>query len=111
MTRSGLVTRTGRPATSSSAACSGILPDSMPRMTSHAAIGVPTEVLVAPDSFKGTFAAGDVALALQRGLVASGQPAQMCPVADGGEGTLAVLAPALEVEEVVVRATDPLGRP
>jgi glycerate kinase len=83
----------------------------MTRMTSHAAIGVPTEVLVAPDSFKGTFAAGAVAQALQRGLAASGQPAQMCPVADGGEGTLAVLAPALELEEVVVGATDPLGRP
>src|ERR1700761_1782687 len=107
MTRSGLVTRTARPATSSSTALSGILPDSMPRMTSYAAIGVPTEVLVAPDSFKGTFASQTVAEALACGLVAGGQPAVICPVADGGEGTLAVLAPALGLEEVPVRVSDP----
>ena len=80
-------------------------------MTSHAAIAVPTEVLVAPDSFKGTFSAQAVAEALARGLLASGQPAALCPVADGGEGTLAALLPALGLDEVVVRASDPLGRP
>lgn len=66
---------------------------------------------MAPDSFKGTHSASEVAQALQRGLVASGQPAEMCPVADGGEGTLSVLAPALELEWVTVVASDPLGRP
>jgi glycerate kinase len=80
-------------------------------MASLGAIGVPTEVLVAPDSFKGTFAACAVAEALQRGLAASGQPAEVCPVADGGEGTLAALSEALELEPVVVPASDPLGRP
>jgi glycerate kinase len=82
----------------------------MPRMTSHGAIGVPTEVLVAPDSFKGTHSAAAVAAALQRGLAASGQPAKVCPVADGGEGTLEALADALELEQQFVRASDPLGR-
>ena len=80
-------------------------------MTSNAAIGIPTEVLVAPDSFKGTFSAPAVADALRRGLEASGQPAQACPVADGGEGTLAVLTPALGLEQVEVDVGDPLGRP
>ncbi len=79
-------------------------------MASHGATGVPTEVLVAPDSFKGTLPAAAVAAALQRGLAASGQPAQMCPVADGGEGTLAALAEVLGLERVSVRASDPLGR-
>lgn len=79
-------------------------------MASRHAIGVPTEVLIAPDSFKGTFTARAVAEALQRGLVASGQPARVCPVADGGEGTLDALADALELGAVRVRATDPLGR-
>ena len=83
----------------------------MPRMRSNAAIGIPTEVLVAPDGFKGTFSAPEVAQALQHGLAVSGQPAQMCPVADGGEGTLTVLESALALELVTVRASDPLGRP
>src|SRR5579875_1372919 len=111
MTRSGLVTRTVRPPTSSSTALSGILADSMPRMRSHSAIGVPTEVLVAPDSFKGTFSALAVTEALQKGLESNGQPARACPVADGGEGTLAALRSALELEEMTVGVTDPLGRP
>src|ERR1700684_1363570 len=83
----------------------------MPRMTSHAAIGVPTQVLVAPDSFKGTFTAHAVAEALARGLAASGQAVDLCPVADGGEGTLSALTPALQLQEIAVRVDDPLGRP
>ncbi len=80
-------------------------------MTSNAAIAIPTEVLVAPDSFKGTFSARAVAEALGRGLVASGQPVDICPVADGGEGTLSALAPELGLEQITVRVSDPLGRP
>ena len=52
----------------------------MPRMASPLAIGVPTEVLVVPDSFAGRFSARAVAEALQRGLAASGQPARISPV-------------------------------
>jgi len=44
-------------------------------------------VLVAPDSFKGTFSAVEVAEAIGRGLRAAGVDADLCPVADGGEGT------------------------
>ena len=49
-------------------------------------------ILVAPDSFKGTFARCEVAAAIGRGLERAGfPPPDLCPVADGGEGTLEVL--------------------
>lgn len=67
--------------------------------------------LVAPDSFKGTFDAPTVAAALARGLEQAGWEAVRCPVADGGEGTMALLVEALGGELVAARATDPLGRP
>ncbi|HWE10533.1 MAG TPA: glycerate kinase [Solirubrobacteraceae bacterium] len=72
--------------------------------------GIPESVLVAPDSFKGTFAAADVAVAIGRGLEAAGRPADLCPVADGGEGTLDALVMALGGEVYAAGATDPLGR-
>ena len=80
-------------------------------MAGRAAIGIPTEVLVAPDSFKGTFSALAVSEALQRGLALSGQAAELCPVADGGEGTLSALTRPLQLEQVETMASDPLGRP
>ena len=46
-------------------------------------------LLLAPDSFKGTFSAAKVAGAIGRGLERAGlMPPDLCPVADGGEGTL-----------------------
>ncbi len=68
-------------------------------------------VLVAPDSFKGTFTATQVAEAVGEGLRAAGVGADLCPVADGGEGTMAALAAALDAELLTAAATDPLGRP
>jgi glycerate 2-kinase len=67
--------------------------------------------LVAPDSFKGTFDAPAVARALADGLGQAGWEADRCPVADGGEGTMALLVEALGGELVATRASDPLGRP
>jgi glycerate kinase len=67
--------------------------------------------LVAPDSFKGTFSAPEVAAALAAGLRAGGHAAEELPVADGGEGTMEVLLAALGGERRTVRASDPLGRP
>ena len=67
--------------------------------------------LVAPDAFKGTFAAAVVADALARGLEAAGWTADRCPVADGGEGTMELLVTALGGRFETLRATDPLGRP
>jgi glycerate 2-kinase len=71
---------------------------------------IPTTILVAPDSFKGTLSARDVAGAVRRGLEQGGWEVDPCPVADGGEGTLDVLLAALGGELVTVSATDPLGR-
>jgi glycerate 2-kinase len=68
-------------------------------------------VLVAPDSFKGTLSANQVAAAIGKGLEAAGVPVDLCPVADGGEGTLDALAPALGAELRSADVTDPLGRP
>ena len=72
---------------------------------------IPERVLVAPDSFKGTFRAAQVAAAIGRGLEAAGfPPPDLCPVADGGEGTLEVLLTSLGGETRGTTATDPLGR-
>jgi glycerate kinase len=73
-------------------------------------VGVPTVVLVAPDSFKGTMSAAKVAGAIGRGLSGAGVEVSLCPVADGGEGTLAALLPALGGELLAASVSDPLGR-
>ena len=72
--------------------------------------GIPTIVLVAPDSFKGTMAATEVAAAIGHGLKAGGREVDLCPIADGGEGTLEALLGPLGVELRLARVTDPLGR-
>jgi len=72
--------------------------------------GVPTTILVAPDSFKGTFSSPAVAAAIGRGLEAAGHEVDLCPVADGGEGTLEAMAPALGLERGSASVSDPLGR-
>jgi glycerate kinase len=66
--------------------------------------------LVAPDSFKGTFSAPEVAGAIARGLRSAGREAVELPVADGGEGTLDALLTTLDGELRSVRVSDPLGR-
>jgi glycerate kinase len=71
----------------------------------------PPPVLVAPDSFKGTLRAGQVASSIGAGLERAGlAPPDLCPVADGGEGTLEILLTALGGETAGAAATDPLGR-
>jgi glycerate 2-kinase len=67
--------------------------------------------LVAPDSFKGTFDAATVAEVIAGGIEAAGGEADRCPVADGGEGTMAVLRGALGGELRTVQVHDPLRRP
>ncbi|MCA1682956.1 MAG: glycerate kinase [Actinobacteria bacterium] len=65
-------------------------------------------VIVAPDSFKGTFTADEVGRAIALGLRDGGVQATVLAVADGGDGTLAALADgALRT----ARVHDPLGRP
>jgi len=67
-------------------------------------------LLIAPDSFKGTFSAGDVAAMIADGA-GPGINADRCPLADGGEGTLDVLLGALGGERIERETHDPLGRP
>src|SRR4051812_47919637 len=69
-------------------------------------------VLVSPDAFKGTLRASQVAGAIGRGLERAGlEPPDLCPIADGGEGTMEVLLTALGGETAAAAVTDPLGRP
>ena len=68
-------------------------------------------VLVAPDSFKGTFSAAEVAHAIADGLRDAGRETRELPVADGGEGTMEVLVSALGGEVRRATVSDPLGRP
>ncbi|HEX2070485.1 MAG TPA: glycerate kinase [Thermoleophilaceae bacterium] len=66
--------------------------------------------LVAPDSFKGTLRAVEVAAAVSHGLREGGVEAVPLPVADGGEGTLEALTSALGGELARATVADPLGR-
>jgi glycerate kinase len=68
-------------------------------------------VLVAPDSFKGTLTAAEVAAAVAAGLRDAGAEAEELPVGDGGEGTMDALLAALGGERRTVTVADPLGRP
>ena len=67
--------------------------------------------LVAPDSFKGTYSAREVAAAVAEGLRAGGVEAVEMPVADGGEGTMDALLATLEGRLFAAEVSDPLGNP
>lgn len=66
-------------------------------------------ILVAPDSFKGTFPAAEVCAHIAAGIRAGGCTAVELPVADGGEGTFEVLVRGLDARPVGVRTVGPWG--
>lgn len=66
------------------------------------------KVLCAPDSFKESLTAVEVAAAMAAGV---GKGCDQCPIADGGEGSLDVLADALGGQVYGVNVTGPLGEP
>lgn len=68
-------------------------------------------ILIAPDSFKGTYSADEVADAIARGAESAGHRATRMPVADGGEGTLAALTGPLGLETVRADAVNPWRAP
>lgn len=70
-------------------------------------------MVVACDSFKGSLTAAEASSAVASGVLASADGVQtVCvPVADGGEGTVEMIAGALGGRYVTVRVTGPLGRP
>jgi glycerate 2-kinase len=67
-------------------------------------------LLVAPDKFKGTLGADEVAAAVAAGVRAAGREAVELPVADGGEGTARALVVARGGELRSAFCQDPLGR-
>jgi glycerate kinase len=66
-------------------------------------------ILVAPDKFKGTYSAPEVAAAIAAGIAEAGEEAEVLPIADGGEGTAAVVAGATGGEWRRAAVTGPLG--
>ncbi|MDQ6727653.1 MAG: glycerate kinase [Actinomycetota bacterium] len=64
-------------------------------------------IAAAPDKFRGTATAAEVAAAVARAASAAGAMCDVAPVADGGEGTLEVLGGS--VRHTTVRG--PLGEP
>jgi glycerate 2-kinase len=71
-----------------------------------------TAVLVAPDSFKGSLTSVEVAQALAEGWrrARANDELLLCPLADGGEGTLAAIEAAGGWERETATVTDPLER-
>ena len=70
-------------------------------------------ILIAPDSFKGSLRADQVAQAIANGIKRSRPNATitLLPLADGGEGTLEVLASVYSSAEwKTLTVSDPLGR-
>lgn len=70
-------------------------------------------IVVAPDSFKECLPAGEVAAVIADAAraVLPGADVVECPLSDGGEGLLDVLAAAFGGERMYARVPDPLGRP
>lgn len=71
------------------------------------------KVVVAPDSFKGCLSAQEVASTLTSALRGLHPDWEVVghPLADGGEGTVDVLTPALGSDFRLAVVSDPLGRP
>jgi glycerate kinase len=69
-------------------------------------------ILIAPDKFKGSLSAREVAesIALGLGDVLRGAKIDIAPMADGGEGTAEVICDALGGSWLKCKAHDPLGR-
>ena len=68
---------------------------------------------MAPDKFKGSLSAMEVCQAVAQGVRRALPEVHFdfAPLADGGDGSLAVLAKALDLQEVSLKVEDPLGRP
>ncbi|MEP0368071.1 MAG: glycerate kinase [Cyclobacteriaceae bacterium] len=70
-------------------------------------------ILIAPNTFKGSLDALEVARSIARGL-AQGKLSldlEICPIADGGDGTLPIAASYFGADLISVDTVDALGRP
>ncbi|MDH6236840.1 glycerate kinase [Cryobacterium sp. CG_9.6] len=73
----------------------------------------PLTIVIAPDSFKGSLTAAEAAAAMAHGVqdvLGAAARVVLCPMADGGEGTLETIAAAWGVEPRSLRTVDALGR-
>ena len=70
-----------------------------------------TKIVIAPDSFKGTLTSIEAARAVGRGVhsVLSGAELVLSPLADGGEGSAAVLSPYLEENQFLIETAELIG--
>ena len=69
------------------------------------------KIVIAPDSFKESLTAEEVAQAMKRGFQKSIADVEclLCPVGDGGEGTVDAIRHSLELEEKWFQVTGPFG--
>jgi glycerate kinase len=69
-------------------------------------------ILLCPDKFKGSISAQDVCASLESGLLMSGSEHKITciPMADGGDGTIAIIKDRLNLKSKSVQTVDPLGR-
>ena len=70
------------------------------------------KIVIAPDSFKESLTAEEVAQAIKRGFQKSIADVEclLCPVGDGGEGTVDAIRHSLELEEKWQEVTGPFGQ-
>ena len=69
------------------------------------------KIVIAPDSFKESLTAEEVAQAIKRGFQKSIADVEclLCPVGDGGEGTVDAIRHSLDLEEQWQEVTGPFG--
>ena len=70
------------------------------------------KIVIAPDSFKESLTAEEVAEAIKRGFQQSIADVEclLCPVGDGGEGTVDAIRHSLGMEEKWIKVTGPFGQ-
>lgn len=71
------------------------------------------KILIAPNAFKGSIDADDAASIFGSTLLSCDQELELdiCPIADGGDGTCFLLGKALELKRIEKYALDAIGRP
>lgn len=70
------------------------------------------KIVIAPDSFKESLTANQVAEAIKRGFQQSLADVDclLCPVGDGGEGTVDAIRHSIDLEEKWIQVTGPFGQ-
>ena len=71
------------------------------------------KILLCPDKFKGSLTAMEICELLKDEISLHLPQASfdICPMADGGEGSLEILSQNLEMDEITTQTVDALGRP